>query len=206
MSCYSCHHGVADPASIPPVLESDVPERPETSAAAPATSSAALTADDVIQKYVTAIGGADAIRKITSRVEKGSILVGDSKTQIEVFTKAPNKRVTVTNPGTAITSPLLMARRDGWAARGARREKCRLPNPVHRRWMPNSQLRLRLKELFPQIRRASPEQIGSAMCDVAHRDRTRTPACAALLRPKLGTAGSHGALRGNARGPQSDAD
>ena len=41
VSCYSCHHGVADPASIPPVLESDVPERTETSAAAPAASSAA---------------------------------------------------------------------------------------------------------------------------------------------------------------------
>ena len=33
VSCYSCHHGVANPASVPPVLETDPPARTETKAA-----------------------------------------------------------------------------------------------------------------------------------------------------------------------------
>src|SRR5580700_6076655 len=65
VSCYSCHHGVANPANVPPVLETDA-VRAGTNPAPPV--GAAPTADDVIQKYVTAMGGAEAIRKITSRV------------------------------------------------------------------------------------------------------------------------------------------
>ena len=41
---------------------------------------------------MTALGGADAIQKVTSRVMKGTIQTGGSETPIELFTKAPNKR------------------------------------------------------------------------------------------------------------------
>ena len=125
-----------------------------------------LTADDVIQKYVTAMGGADAIRKITSRVEKGSILVGDSKTQIEVFTKAPNKRVTVTKSGNS-DSFTAFDGTAGWMGSTGRPAREMSPAESGASALDAEfAIALRLKELFPQIRRASPEQIGSAMCDV----------------------------------------
>src|SRR5579864_5205074 len=53
VSCYSCHHGSANPASVPPVLETDA-VRTGTNTAPQA--GAAPTVDDVIQKYVTAMG------------------------------------------------------------------------------------------------------------------------------------------------------
>lgn len=65
-----------------------------------AKSTAALpTADQIIDKYVQAIGGKAAIEKQTSRVSKGTFdlpAFGASGT-IEIYEKAPNKSVTIVN-------------------------------------------------------------------------------------------------------------
>jgi photosynthetic reaction center cytochrome c subunit len=160
VSCYSCHHGGANPANIPPILEAG-DARTETSAA----SLAAPTADEVIQRYVAAMGGADAIHKITSRVEKGVILVGDSQTPIEVFTKAPNKRVTITRAknGDSFTAFDGTA---GWMGNTGRPARQMSPAESGASALDAEfAIALRLKEIFPQIRRATPEQIGGVICE-----------------------------------------
>ena len=63
----------------------------------PRRGAAAVTADQIVEKYVAALGGADAIKKVTSRVMKGTIQTGGSETPIELFTKAPNKRISISN-------------------------------------------------------------------------------------------------------------
>jgi photosynthetic reaction center cytochrome c subunit len=160
VSCYSCHHGVANPANVPPVLEAG-DAYTETSAA----SLAVPTADEVIQRYVAAMGGADAIHKITSRVEKGVILVGDSQTPIEVFTKAPNKRVTITRAknGDSFTAFDGTA---GWMGNTGRAARQMSPAESGASALDGEfAIALRLKEIFPQIRRATPEQVGGVMCE-----------------------------------------
>ncbi len=163
VSCYSCHHGVANPASVPPVLETDA-VRAGTSTAPPA-GAAAPTVDDVIQKYVTAMGGADAIRKITSRVETGAILVGGSQTPIEVFTQAPNKRVTISHAanGDSFTAFDGTA---GWMGNTGRPAREMSPAESGASSLDAEfAIAVRLKEIFPRIRRAPPEQIGGVMCE-----------------------------------------
>lgn len=166
VSCYSCHHGVANPASVPPVLETDLPARTETKAVPPASAPpTAATPDDVIQKYVAAMGGVDAIRKITSRVAKGEILVAGSRTPIEVLTKAPNKRVTITRSsnGDSFTAFDGTA---GWMGSTGRPAREMSPTESGASALDAEfALALRLKEIFPQIRRGRPEQIGGAMCE-----------------------------------------
>jgi outer membrane lipoprotein-sorting protein len=166
VSCYSCHHGAEDPATVPPVLDSDAPERAETSTAVPiAAPRIALTADDVIQKYVAAIGGADAIRKITSRVAKGAILVSGSQTPIEVLTKAPNKRVTITHSGNN-DSFTAFDGNAGWMGSTGRTAREMTPAESGASALDAEfAIAVRLKEIFPQIRRGRPEQIGGAMCE-----------------------------------------
>ncbi len=168
ISCYSCHHGVADPASVPPVLESDLPARAE--AIRTSASDGVPSPDDVIQKYVAAIGGADAIRKITSRVEKGSILVADSQTPVEVFTKAPNKRVTVTHSRDGAANSEGFTAFDGasgWMGSTGRPARDMSPAESAASSLDAEfAIGLRLKEIFPEIRSARPEQIGGAMCEV----------------------------------------
>src|ERR1019366_2323824 len=95
VTCFSCHRGALRPVNTPPVLDSDAPARPGLVPLAPAASSA--TVDQIVDKYVAALGGAGAIRKVTSRVMKGTIAVSGSEMPIELFTKAPNKRVSISN-------------------------------------------------------------------------------------------------------------
>ena len=103
VTCYTCHHGGHDPVGTPPVLTSDA--EPEHAEAAPA-SAAAPTADQILAKYVAAIGGAEALHKISSRVSKGGINAMGHITAIEVFAKAPDKRMSVTHmaSGDSITA------------------------------------------------------------------------------------------------------
>jgi hypothetical protein len=105
VTCYSCHRGSHDPVGTPPVLTSDA--EPEHAEAAPAASAgAAPTADQILDKYVAAVGGADALHKISTRVSKGNIGIGGHETPIEVFAKAPDKRMSVTHAasGDSITA------------------------------------------------------------------------------------------------------
>jgi len=103
VTCYSCHRGSADPMGTPPILS----EEPKLEAkAAPAVAkkeagdveeSAGPSADQLLEKYVQALGGAAAVDKITSRVAKGTIEVGDKSFPIELYSKDPEKRISFTH-------------------------------------------------------------------------------------------------------------
>ncbi len=105
VTCFTCHRGGHDPVGTPPVLTSDV--EPEHAEAAPASAAgAAPTADQILEKYIAAVGGADALHKVTSRISKGNISAGGHDMPIEVFAKAPDKRMSVTHSpnGDSITA------------------------------------------------------------------------------------------------------
>jgi hypothetical protein len=61
----------------------------------PAASIHAQTADEIVEKALTAVGGRAALGKLTSRVSTGTITVstpmGDVAGTIELYNKAPNK-------------------------------------------------------------------------------------------------------------------
>jgi hypothetical protein len=166
VTCHSCHRGSARPVSVPPVLESDAPARPEARPAAPATSAGpAPTADDIVAKYVAAVGGADAMKKVTSRIETGKILVGGNQTPIELIVKAPNKRVSITHNAngdsfTAFDGTV------GWL--GSTGRPAREMSPAES-WAAGLDaefyLAIRIKELFPQLRRGRPEEIAGVQCE-----------------------------------------
>ena len=98
VTCFTCHRGSHDPVGVPIISDTE-PKRPEpekTEAAAPALP----TADEILNKYIQAIGGAEALQKITSRVEKGTINFGGQQFPVEVAAKAPNKRISLVHtPG-----------------------------------------------------------------------------------------------------------
>src|SRR5262245_9000378 len=76
--------------------KTDAQAKPETAPAAKtdAKAEALPTVDDVLGKYVTAVGGKEAIEKITSRSIKGSFNLeafGVADAPMEWFSKAPNK-------------------------------------------------------------------------------------------------------------------
>jgi outer membrane lipoprotein-sorting protein len=150
--------------AIPPVLESDAPAKPEAkpeaNLAPPATGSTPPTADSIIEKYVTALGGADAMKKVTSRVGKGSIVAGGKETPVEVYTKAPNMRVTVTHNGDA-NSYTAFDGHAGWMGNTGRPAREMTPAESMASGLDSEfYLGLRLKEIFPQLRAGRPDKIG----------------------------------------------
>lgn len=169
MTCFSCHHGVGHPASIPPVLDSDPSPRP-----APAAPGPALTTDQIIERYVTALGGADAIRKVQTRVQTGVILAQGRETPVEVIAKAPNKRITVmqTPSGHSVTA---YDGKAGWTG-GAGPARDMTPDESFA-FSLDAELHfaLRLRELFPQLRPGRPARIGDVPCVVLNAIRPGQP-------------------------------
>jgi photosynthetic reaction center cytochrome c subunit len=160
VTCFSCHRGALRPVNTPPVLDTDAPARPGLVPLAPAASSA--TADQIVDKYVAALGGADAIRKVTSRIMKGTIAVGGSEMPIELFTKAPNKRVSISN-GQSFTAFDGAA---GWMGNTGRPARDMSAAESEAAGLDAEfSLALRLKEIFPQLRRGRPETIGGVECE-----------------------------------------
>jgi photosynthetic reaction center cytochrome c subunit len=94
VTCYTCHRGSKDPESTPMVGEHEL--RPIDRIAVDNNTSGGPDADQIVSRYIGALGGADALNKISSRVEKGTVTTfGGRQFAIEVFAKAPAKRLTV---------------------------------------------------------------------------------------------------------------
>jgi outer membrane lipoprotein-sorting protein len=157
VTCYSCHRGSERPVAIPPVQETDAPAKPESRPAAPATPQ---TADSILEKYVTAVGGADALKKETSRAGKGVIIAGGKETPIEVFTKAPNKRITIThNEGS--DSSTAFDGTIGWMGSSGRPAREMSAADAKGSALDSEfYLPLRMKEIFTQLRPGRPDKIG----------------------------------------------
>ena len=96
VTCYSCHRGSTDPVSTP-IISDEEPRPAGDEGKKPGKTKASLpAADQLLEKYLAAIGGAEALQKITSRVQKGTLTAfGGEHFSVEVYSKAPDKRVSV---------------------------------------------------------------------------------------------------------------
>ena len=130
VTCYSCHRGSAAPVGTPIITD----EEPKPEAAEGKKSGeekAALpAADQLLDKYLSAVGGAAALQKITSRVEKGTLTMsGDRHVPVEVFAKAPDKRYSVMHlpNGDSITAYNGTV---GWQAINSQPPRVRMSTPA----------------------------------------------------------------------------
>ena len=94
VTCYSCHHGGAEPVSVP-IIE----QAASTPATQPAGAATELpSADKLVEKYLAALGGNDALAKNSARIAKGkAVLFGGRQFPLEIVFKSPDKAVSVTH-------------------------------------------------------------------------------------------------------------
>jgi hypothetical protein len=197
VTCYSCHRGAARPVNMPPI-EAGTPATAATPPAAPSAPSSA-TVDSIIEKYVTAVGGADAIRSVSTRVMKGVIVAGGVPTAIDVITKAPNKRVSITHNaaiGREGGSETEVRTNDNYTAFDGKAGWMGVSGrPARDMSTPESEaasldaefaLPLRLKEIFPQLRRGRPEEINGMQCEVLNGSGPGRPAVRLYFDTKFG--------------------
>ena len=157
VTCYSCHRGAIDPVAVPAIAESEPAPQPEgTPAAAPALP----TADQVVARWVLSLGGEDALRAVSSRVQKGTMSSSGGRTSpIEIYAKAPDKRLAVSHGqrGESITAynggTGWMTGRDGARPMSAAEsEAASFDADLH--------LALHLKQRFPALSAPAPEKLG----------------------------------------------
>ena len=117
LTCYSCHRGGETPRVTPnlaeqysaPVLE-EPDEITEQAAGAPSV-------DQILEKYLQALGGAQRLANLTSFVAKGTSQGFDDpeKRPLEVYAKAPDERTVVVQTGNG-PSTTTYDGHSGWVA------------------------------------------------------------------------------------------
>ena len=120
MTCYSCHRGTPRPKVIPSLADQygapppDDPNEIEIFGKAPATPSA----DQILDRYIQALGGSQRLAALTSFAAKGTYAGFDTdlgEVPVEVFAKAPAQRTMIvhTDIGDSTTT---YDGRAGWIA------------------------------------------------------------------------------------------
>lgn len=163
ITCNTCHQGQTKPNAFP-----ILPQKPPKGGAGGITSVAALpTVDQILDKYVQALGGRAAIEKLKTRVLKGSQTTWDGKEfPLEIYQTAPNKFLSqVTMPRGIISQGFNGT--IGW-----------VKNPRGQRELSGEDLieikrgaefydSLKLKELYPNLKIVGKEKIGEREAFVA---------------------------------------
>jgi hypothetical protein len=161
VTCYSCHRGSLKPDSVP-FVESEVQPKPQTMAASAADKLPVNmpTADELIDKYIRALGGAAAIEKISSREEHGTITLNGRDVRIEVFDQSPNKQAVIRHmpAGDSVT---VFDGHEGWSSmpggpirdmHGDDLDAAQIDADLH--------FPLHIKHAFAELRVEYPERVG----------------------------------------------
>jgi len=161
VTCNTCHRGSAKPLATPMVSAStQMMVTPENAETAPANLAMLPPAGDLIDKYVQAAGGAAAIEKVTSRVEKGTTSGFGHTFPAEAFYQAPEQGAIFTHFPNGESATIYNGH-EGWLVfpgrprrplEGADLEAAKMDSDLH--------FPLDLKTMFTEFKVAPPQKIG----------------------------------------------
>ena len=118
VTCYTCHRGSQRPKIVPSLAVQygePPPDDPDEVEALP-TARVTATADQILDKYIQAIGGAQALGRLTSFTATGTYEGFDSdfaKVPVNIYAKAPNMRSLVAHMASGDVSYTFDGR-EGW--------------------------------------------------------------------------------------------
>lgn len=99
VTCYTCHRGNLQPQVIPSFAVQYGPPPPDDPDLVEIVAgSKGPSADQILDKYIQALGGAQQLAKLSSYTAKGTYVGFDTdffKVPVEIFANAPNQRTTV---------------------------------------------------------------------------------------------------------------
>jgi photosynthetic reaction center cytochrome c subunit len=176
VTCYSCHRGSLKPEGTPRV--DDEGQSKSRAAAVPAEEKLAVnmpTANEMIDAYIRALGGAAAIERITSREEIGSTTVGGQAIRTEVFDQDPDKQTVIRHlpAGDGMT---VFNGHEGWTSmpgrpvrdmHGADLDGAQIDADLH--------FPLHIEQTFAELRVEYPENVGNREAYVVSGTREGQP-------------------------------
>jgi photosynthetic reaction center cytochrome c subunit len=161
VTCNSCHRGSPQPISIPMIADAPLMPVSESSRGNEASVANAPPAELIITKYVEAIGGTAALRKVNTREEKGKINVSGRNLPIEILSRTGGKQLTVIHlpNGDSVTA---YDGASGWTA-APNRPVRDIPSVevASAQAEVDLQMPLDMKQLFSEIKPLAPETIGN---------------------------------------------
>jgi photosynthetic reaction center cytochrome c subunit len=115
VTCYTCHRGISRP-NVMPSLDALYAEPPPDEPGDPFVQAQGQpSADQVVDKYIAAIGGAQRVAAITSVVAKGTYIGFDDadKVPLELYARTPGHRATIVH-GLLGNTTTTFDGREGW--------------------------------------------------------------------------------------------
>jgi photosynthetic reaction center cytochrome c subunit len=160
VKCNSCHRGSPRPLAIPAIAEGGPPPVSLNREADDSAPVNAPPAEQIVAKYVDAMGGATALAKINTREERGTITISGRNLPIEIFRKAGGRQLTVIHlpNGDNMTA---YNGSSGWTS-GPNRPVREISSVevASAQSEVDLQLPLHLKQLFNEIKSVNPEKVG----------------------------------------------
>jgi Photosynthetic reaction centre cytochrome C subunit len=99
VTCYSCHHGNERPKAIPSLaIQYGTPEEDPNEIEIPPQPASGPSTNQILDKFVTALGGSQTLAAVTDVMAKGTYEGYDSyheKVPFELYAKAPAQMTTV---------------------------------------------------------------------------------------------------------------
>lgn len=158
VTCNTCHRGSRIPVGIPVIMGQPLaqPSQVSDETQLPANP---LNANDLINKYVTSVGGEKAIAKVTSREEKGTVSFAGREFPVDIYDKAPDKRVTLVHlpNGDSVTA---FDGQQGWTGAPGHPPREMSPSEIEGAKIDaDLQFPLHLAQMFSDLRPAQPENV-----------------------------------------------
>jgi hypothetical protein len=161
VTCFTCHRGQTKPANSPVLPIAITQADLDAGTKKPATPEALPTVEQILDRYVAALGGRAAVEKLKTRVTTGKqVMWNGNELPFETYQKAPNKSLdVVTRPGNVVVN-VGFDGTAGW-----------LQGPRGIRDLGGAQLAqaardadfygdLHLRELYPEMAVAGREKVG----------------------------------------------
>lgn len=160
VSCTTCHRGQPHPISTSAVAADAFQPRPQAAPAAAPVPEAMPTADQVLDKYIQALGGKEAIEKVKTVVRKGTYtrhLLPESP--IEIYQAAPGKYFsTIKTPKGVVTQGYNGT--SGWVADDKPAREVSAARLAEWKGADDFNQRLNLKARFSRMAVAGKEKVG----------------------------------------------
>ena len=118
VTCFTCHNGSDRPRSEPDLALQYAEPVFDPNAREIVPADPRVTANQVFDKYIQVLGGADRLAKLTSYVAKGTYAGFDtdfSEIPVEIYAAAPNRMTVVTHLSTGINTKAYNGS-SGWIA------------------------------------------------------------------------------------------
>ncbi len=157
VTCYSCHRGSRKPVNVPSV-DTEIEPKPDV---AGNLTVHLPTADQIIDHYIQALGGAAAIEKVTSRDARGHRDCQWKIRRHRSFRSVSEEASVDSEYSRQVTaSPGSMAMRDGRTCLVIPSATLRVRTSTLQRWDADLHFPLHIKQMFVELVVEYPEKVG----------------------------------------------